>query len=590
MYYSHFVLPFVLGVITLFGVIVYKYVSWAFSLSADNKQAIKGSVFSLRSISAIWEIFKESLLHVSIFRHNFLLGFMHASLAFGWFLLIVVGSLEVYNVLGGGTPMYVHIFFKFFHPTPATEGEMLFANIMDTLLLIVLFGVLLALSKRLIGKVMGMRKSSRHTLGDRLALSALWFIFPLRFIAESVTSGVYGSGGFATGAVGEWLSQLSFLPKLELPAWWAYSLSLAVFFIALPFSRYMHIFTEIPHIFLRKWGVKPSYKASKMDNFQIQACSRCGMCIDTCQMQKDLKNNKIQAIYFLRKRRSGLKNVEASDNCLMCGRCQRKCPVNIDIDTLRLSSRHKLRGGDITDKRYGYLRKTEINNNSKVGYFAGCMTQLSPATIKSMQKIFVSAGEDIWFADKNGGVCCGRPLKLTGEVEAASRMVDFNRDMFIKSGITQLVTSCPICLRSFKEDYELQKAGIEVLHHSQYIAAKIASGNLKNFNFKDRVVTYHDPCELGRGLNIYKEPRNVIRAVATLKEMKSNGNDALCCGHSLANNKLLHPDKERIMNATVEEVDCSTLITSCPKCKSAFLGNKKGVKVKDISELVAEAL
>ncbi len=590
--YSHFVIPFVFGVIFLFGVVTYKYASWFYALSSDNKKIVWRSIFSLKSLSAVWEIIKESLLHVSIFKHNLLLGYMHASLAFGWFLLIAVGSVEVAQVIGHRTPLYVHIFFKYFHPTSTTPQEIMFANIMDGLLLFVLFGVFLALAKRYVGSLMGMRKRSQHSLGDRVALFTLWLIFPLRFLAESITSGLYGSGGFATGRVGELLSELPFLSYLELPAWWAYSIVLALFFISMPFSRYMHIFTEIPHIFLRKWGVKPSHKACKSDNFQIHACSRCGMCIDTCQMQSVLDNNKIQAVYFLRKRRAGLKSVEAADNCLMCGRCEHRCPVNLDIDTLRLSSRHKLRGGEISYGRYNFINKEsiDINQSNRVGYFAGCMTHLTPATIKSMKRIFEKVGDDMWFADEDKGVCCGRPLKLTGEVEAANRMIEYNRELFIKSGIKLLVTSCPICLRTFKNDYKLAEHGIDVIHHSQYIAMKIESGALKTSISIDKIVAYHDPCELGRGLDIYDEPRQVISSFATLKEMKHNRADAMCCGRSLANTKLLHNDKELISNSAIDNVDCDTLITSCPQCKSAFIANKRGIKVKDISELVSECI
>ena len=67
-------------------------------------------------------------------------------------------------------------------------------------------------------------------------------------------------------------------------AWWFYSSCLGIFFVALPFSRYMHIFTEIPLIFLRHYGLRSGEKESSFDHFQIEACSRCGVCIDPCQL------------------------------------------------------------------------------------------------------------------------------------------------------------------------------------------------------------------------------------------------------------------------------------------------------------------
>lgn len=591
MLFSNFVIPFVIGVIFLFGVLIYKYVSWFMALAAESKKLVARSLFTTKTLKAVVEVLKESLLHVSIFRHNVLLGFMHSSLAFGWFLLIVVGSIEADVVLGESSPLYVHIFFKYFHPVATTVTAQVFANIMDALLLLVLTGVGLAMYKRLHKGSMGMRKRSRHTLGDKLALTALWFIFPLRLLAESTTSGVYGSGGFMTGTIGELLSYIPHLDAFMPFTWWAYSLVLALFFFAMPFSRYMHIFTEIPHIFLRYYGVKPTVTESKSDNFQVHSCSRCGMCIDTCQMQSVLNVNTVQAVYFLRNKREGHDNTEAVDNCLMCGRCENKCPVNVEVNTLRLATKHSMRGGEISEGRYSYLNTIagQTLEQEKVAYFAGCMTHISPAIKKSMRQIFTHVGEDVWFADENKGVCCGRPLRLAGETEAAEKMINYNLNLFKQAGVSTLITSCPICLKTFSEDYKLESFGIKVKHHSVYIAELLRDKRLTPLG-GDIKVTYHDPCELGRGMGVYSEPREVIAAYAKLREMPENRSHALCCGHSLANNSLLNPDKAKISQAVLDKAPEKVLITACPQCRDAFVANKKGIKVMDLAELVARNL
>lgn len=588
--YSHFVIPFVVGVVILFGVVAYKYITWFLALQSEQKKSIKSNFFTYKTIQSVIDVIKESLLHISIFRHNKALGYMHASLAFGWFALIVVGSIEVAALIGTGSPLYVHIFFKYFHPTPAVDNvAIFFSHLMDLLLLFVLTGVALAWYKRLKKGSMGMRHRSRHTMGDKVALTTLWFIFPVRLLAESTTSGIYGSGGFLTGTIGRFLNNIPFLADLEMPLWWLYSIVLCLFFIAMPFSRYMHIFTEIPHIFLKNWGVRPSYNATKGDNFQVHSCSRCGICIDPCQLQSDLHINSVQAVYFLRNRRSGVLDNESIDNCLMCGRCENKCPVGIDINTLRLASRHKIRGGEVSISRYDYLNKPIPNDASgdKVGYFAGCMTLLAPATLLSMEKIFTASGDNVWYADREGGVCCGRPLRLSGDIEGAEKMVNFNRELLLKAGIKTLVTSCPICLKTFKEDYALE--GIELLHHTQYIERRIAQGYLK-LSKQELDVTYHDPCELGRGLGIYEEPRAVINECSTLIEADNNRSHSLCCGHSLANNRLLQVDKDVISKSVLKGMKCKILVTSCPQCKTAFNVNREGVRVMDISELVAKSI
>ena len=118
-----------------------------------------------------------------------------------------------------------------------------------------------------------MRRATKHALYDRIALSALWFVFPARLVAESLTAAIYGGGGFLTGSLGSWLGGVVPTEMLTLiyePSWWFYSSVLGLFFVALPFSRYMHIFTEIPLIFLRRWQLRPSLERKSYDNFEVE--------------------------------------------------------------------------------------------------------------------------------------------------------------------------------------------------------------------------------------------------------------------------------------------------------------------------------
>jgi Fe-S oxidoreductase len=204
-----------------------------------------------------------------------------------------------------------------------------------------------------------------------------------------------------------------------------------------------------------------------------------------------------------------------------------------------------------------------------------------------MEQIFNTVGENVWYADKNGGVCCGRPLMLSGETDAARKMVAYNTDLLRKHNITTLITSCPICLRVFKESYHLD--GIEVLHHSEYIERLIAEGRLRLKLTTERY-TYHDPCELGRGLGIYDAPRNVISSVGNLCEAEHNREQALCCGSSLANTVINDAQQHTIakrMTQDLEATACDTIVTSCPLCNKT-ISRAATAKVEDISEIIAK--
>lgn len=591
-FFAPFCIPFLVGAVAMFIALGWKWGLWLYRLpSADKKRIVRG-IPTRATLDAAGEAVCESLLHRRIFRVNPLLGYMHLSLAFGWFLLIAAGWAETVAYVGfRWVPLQGHVFFRYF--ATGLPHKPIFAFIMDLLLLFVLSGVALAWGKRFFSKRMGMRRTTKHMLGDRIALSALWFIFPARLLAESTTCALYEGGGFLTGTIGAWMS--AHLPTMALltiesAAWWFYSSCLGIFFVALPVSRYMHIFTEVPLIFLRRYRLRSGEKERSYDRFQVDACSRCGICIDPCQLQSVLGVDNVQSVYFLRDRRYGMLRTEVADNCLLCGRCAQRCPVRIDLNTLRINSRDRLHNLP-AERRYDYLKGIDRSSGTgKVGYFAGCMTLLTPRTLAAMERIFHAAGEEVWWADRDGSVCCGRPLKLAGETDAARKMRKYNTELFRKHGITTLVTSCPICLKVFREDYALD--GIEVLHHSQYLFRLIRSGRLVIERGSGQF-TYHDPCELGRGSEIYDEPRAVIEAVGSLLEPVDTRENALCCGSSVGNTAITDGQQLQIARSVTAELEATgagTIVTACPLCKKALGRGAVHAEVRDLSEIVADAV
>ena len=462
---------------------------------------------------------------------------------------------------------------------------------MDGLLLYVFLGLTMAIIKIFWSKVLGMRRTTKHTLVDRFAKFSLWMIFPMRLLAESVTACLYGNGGFFTQAVGNLFDPM-IVRGMETSVWMLYSLMLGVFFVTMPFTRYMHIFTELLLIYFRKIGVREEAVKTGYTLFELNACSRCGVCISGCPIDKVLENHEIQSVYLVRSLRNqerGSRLKMIADNCLMCDRCVVDCPVGIDLSALRRQTRAK--GVIDTTGNYKYLdnKRTPFNAIGRVAYFGGCMSHLTPGITESMERIFTAAGQKYWYMDKLSTICCGRPLQQQGFTNQAAELRQKNTELIEKSGATMLVTSCPICYQSFKKEYNLN---IPVVHHTEYIDMLIKQGRIK-VRHDDRKVSYHDPCELGRGCGIYDEPRNVLSAVTNLQRTRYQREKSVCCGFNLGDTRLSIEEQTKIRNASLENLTSKpvdAIVTACPMCKKAFQHATNDYPVRDIAEVVAENL
>jgi len=610
MQFDPFIIPFNIGLYFILLYVVTRSVIWFRDLSRADKLRLQRGFFGIAFGMSLKEIFMESLIHRKILKTNLRLGYMHMSLAFGWFLLIFFGTVEadIFGTKHLNAP-YKAIFFRFFNPDHGRTGfEAVYGFLMDLILAFILSGLLLAVIKRFYSKIVGMKKTTHLKLTDRIALTSLWLIFPSRLLAESFTSGAYHTGSFLTGSLGTWLA--AFLPAKEMayPFWWLYSISLGAFFILLPISRYMHIPTELFLIFMRNSGIRTGDKSGSYAEVQTYSCSSCGICIDTCQMNSSAGITNIQSAYLMKAIRNNDDVSEIADNCLMCGRCDAKCPVGIELSPLRMIQRRT--GEDEIDFRNiykGYFRSRQAiipeKSNSSLNYnflrenepekadvlfFAGCMTHLTPGIKKSMIKILDASGIKYSFIDEQGGVCCGRPLMLAGQDKEARELINYNSQMIWKSGAHTLVASCPICYKVFRESYYLD---VEVLHHSQFIKMLIDEGSVK-LNFLHKKVIYHSPCELGRGSGVFDEPKDVLSHVSKLETSDFEDKNSLCCGGSLANMKISSRDKKIIAFDAARELtkkDPDILATACPLCKKTF-SSVTSTQVADISEIVAEAL
>lgn len=199
--------------------------------------------------------------------------------------------------------------------------------------------------------------------------------------------------------------------------------------------------------------------------------------------------------------------------------------------------------------------------------------------------------------------CTGDPARRAGNEFLFQMQAMSNIQVLNGYGIKKIVTACPHCFNTIKNEYAELGGNYEVIHHSAFLQQLINEGKIKlegGGSFKGKKITYHDSCFLGRANNIYEAPRAVLEALdADLVEMKRCRTTGLCCGAGGAQMfKDAEKGKKEINIERTEQAlatGASTIAVACPFCMTMMSDGVKNkereadVKVKDLAELIAEA-
>lgn len=199
--------------------------------------------------------------------------------------------------------------------------------------------------------------------------------------------------------------------------------------------------------------------------------------------------------------------------------------------------------------------------------------------------------------------CTGDPAKRAGNEFLFQMQAMQNIQVLDGYEIKKIVTGCPHCFNTLKNEYPEMGGNYEVVHHSQYLQELIDNGKLKiegGGQFKGKKITFHDPCYLGRANDVYEAPRNALQQLdAELVEMKKCRKNGLCCGAGGAQMfKEAEPGNKEVNVERTEqalETKPNIIATGCPFCNTMMTDGVKHfekeaeVEVKDIAELIAEA-
>lgn len=198
--------------------------------------------------------------------------------------------------------------------------------------------------------------------------------------------------------------------------------------------------------------------------------------------------------------------------------------------------------------------------------------------------------------------CTGDPAKRAGNEFLFQMQALQNISTLDSYGVTKIVTTCPHCFNTLKNEYPELGGHYKVMHHTQFLKSLIKEGSLKveGDSYKGKRITYHDPCYLGRANKIFEAPRDLIKKLdAELVEMKACKTKGLCCGAGGAQmfKDAEEGDKEINIERTEQALDTQAEIiaAACPFCNTMMtdgIKNKKQedeVKIMDVAELIANA-
>ena len=266
---------------------------------------------------------------------------------------------------------------------------------------------------------------------------------------------------------------------------------------------------------------------------------------------------------------------------------------------------HPWRGTTLnrTDWAKGLDIKT-LAEDSKVDilYWVGCTEALEEKSVKiaqSLAKLMKQAGLNFGILGTEES-CCGDPARRLGNEYLYQMQAQSNIEILKGYNVKKIVTSCPHCYNTLKNEYPQFGGNFDVIHHTEMIAGMLKEGKIKIARGGYGTITYHDSCYLGRYNDIYQPPRQILKYLPDVKliELEKNKKRGFCCGGGGGRLWLEERIGQRISEARIDQViatKAQLVATACPYCLQMFDDAIKAkqagetVKVKDIAELIAES-
>jgi Fe-S oxidoreductase len=319
----------------------------------------------------------------------------------------------------------------------------------------------------------------------------------------------------------------------------------------------------------------------------VWACTACGQCVDICPVgnepMRDIleirRNLTLMESNFPRQLENAFKGMERNANPWNVSQADRmKWAEGLNVPTI------------------------EQNPEPELLWWVGCAPATDSRAQKTAQafaKILNAAGVNFAVLGRNEQ-CNGDSARRAGREDIFFGLASANVEILNEVNPRRIVTTCPHCLHTIKNEYPAFGGNYEVVHHTQFINELVGAGKIAlNLEGDNMQVTFHDPCYLGRHNKIYDAPREALKSAGALTiEMPRNSSKSFCCGAGGAQMwKEEEPGNMRVNEARymeAKETGAGTVAVGCPFCMTMLSDASKAdggtLQVKDVAELVAERL
>jgi Fe-S oxidoreductase len=354
-----------------------------------------------------------------------------------------------------------------------------------------------------------------------------------------------------------------------------------------------HVFEQGPKILAAKARGEEYEKLplnpNVVDDEVVWSCVTCGACMQECPVNiehvdhiVDMRRNLVQAeSRFPREAQALLTNLESSQNPWGQPQSQRAAWAReLDVRVIEPGA-----GEDLPE----YL------------YWVGCagsFDERAKRISQAVARVLAAAGVSFGILGPNE-TCNGDPARRIGNEYLFQTLAEANVETLNGLGVRKIVVNCPHCFNTFRNEYPDYGGTYEVIHHTQLFAQLLKEGRLQATQQVDELMTYHDPCYLGRHNGVYGSPREVLDRIPGLrtKEMHRHKERAFCCGAGGARMWMEEPLGKRInMERTEEAVStgASAMGVACPYCLIMLDDGAKqsgrDLKVLDVAQVVAAAV